>query len=373
VTGVAGPDESPGTEAVTDASPSVRQLVVELLGVTKVYPEGVVPAVDGIELAIEEGEFFSILGPSGCGKTTTLRVIAGFERPTAGVVRLAGRDVTRQPPYRRNVNTVFQNYALFPHMRVRENVAYPLRMAKVDREETRRRVAEVLEQVEMTGFEDRRPHQLSGGQRQRVALARALVGQPQVLLLDEPLGALDLKLRESMLVVLKHLQRQVGITFVYVTHDQGEALAMSDRLAVMHHGRIEQVASPGVVYRRPATSFVASFIGKTNLLSCEATNGVVRSERLPIRLGGAAPPGKFVLSVRPEDVRIGELEDIGPANSYSGVVTDVLFLGHEREILVDVEGQSFIVRATGGLPIAPGDRVQVGWPVEAGVVVEQSD
>lgn len=373
MTHVAEPDESPGTEAAASASPPARQLVVELAGITKVYPEATGPAVDGIELGIDEGEFFSILGPSGCGKTTTLRVIAGFERPTAGIVRLAGRDVTRQPPYKRNVNTVFQNYALFPHMRVRDNVAYPLRMAKVDKEETRQRVVEVLEQVEMIGFEDRRPHQLSGGQRQRVALARALVGRPQVLLLDEPLGALDLKLRESMLVVLKHLQRQVGITFVYVTHDQGEALAMSDRLAVMHHGRIEQVASPGDVYRRPATSFVASFIGKTNLLTCEATNGVTRSGRLGIRLGGDQPQGKFVLSVRPEDVKIGVRDDSGLDNSYPGVVTDVLFLGHEREILVDVEGQPFVVRATGGFPVAPGDQVQVGWSVDAAVVVEQSD
>ena len=243
--------------------------MVELTGVSKIYPGGTVPAVNEMDLKIEEGEFFSILGSSGSGKTTTLRLIAGFEQPTAGSVFLDGVDTTGVPPFRRDVNTVFQNYALFPHMKVEANVAYPLKMAGVSKRDAKPRVAEALERVSMTGYEKRLPHQLSGGQRQRVALARALIGRPRLLLLDEPLGALDLKLRENMLLVLRNLQRDVGITFIYVTHDQSEALAMSDRLAVMSEGRIEQLATPTEVYDRPATSFVAGFIGKTNLLECK--------------------------------------------------------------------------------------------------------
>ncbi len=350
-----------------------EQPIVELLDVSKTYPEAHSPAISEISLSIQEGEFFSLLGPSGCGKTTTLRVIAGFERPTVGLVRLDGIDVTRRPPYKRNVNTVFQNYALFPHMRVRENVAYPLKMARVDRQEIRSRVATILERVEMNGFEDRRPHQLSGGQRQRVALARALVAQPQVLLLDEPLGALDLKLRESMLVVLKHLQRQVGITFIYVTHDQSEALAMSDRLAVMSNGRIEQIGSPDDVYGRPSTSFVASFIGKTNLLQCSADNGnEVVSGPLRIHLSGPPPAPEFVLSIRPEDIGLGTAPN-GSVNRYDAVVTDVLFLGHEREILVLVGETQLTVRTSAAGRWQPGDTVTVSWPPEACVTIGKGD
>ncbi|HEX3326138.1 MAG TPA: ATP-binding cassette domain-containing protein, partial [Actinomycetota bacterium] len=248
-----------------------RRTVVEFESVTKIYPNCDDPAVADVDLNIAEGEFFSILGSSGSGKTTTLRMIAGFEMPTHGLVRLGGDDVTFVPPYRREVNTVFQNYALFPHMTVEKNVAYPLKMAKVPKAQIQERVTDALTRVSMHEYASRLPHQLSGGQRQRVALARALVGHPKLLLLDEPLGALDLKLRESMLVVLKHLQREVGITFVYVTHDQGEALAMSDRVAVMNKGHIEQIGTPTEIYSRPKTAFVANFIGKTNLLSCRKT------------------------------------------------------------------------------------------------------
>jgi ABC-type Fe3+/spermidine/putrescine transport system ATPase subunit len=294
-------------EVQADATRDAHQTVVELVSVTKVYSDGADPAVSDLDLSVYEGEFFSLLGPSGSGKTTTLRMIAGFERPTVGRVKLGGSDVTTRPPYKRDVSTVFQNYALFPHMKVKDNVAYPLKMRSVPRKEVRLRVNEVLERVAMNGFESRLPHQLSGGQRQRVALARALISRPKILLLDEPLGALDLKLRESMLLVLKHLQRDVGITFLYVTHDQSEALAMSDRLAVMNQGRIEQLATPTVVYESPATSFVAGFIGKTNLLEC--VRGSARTARaggLVIQLSGDVAREHFTLSVRPEAITLGE-------------------------------------------------------------------
>ncbi len=251
---------------------------------------GEVRAVDGVDLDIAEGEFFSMLGPSGSGKTTVLRLIAGFEQATAGGVLLAGRDVTALPPYARDVNTVFQDYALFPHMSVRENVEYGLRVKKVPAADRRRRAAEALEAVRLEAYGDRRPQQLSGGQRQRVALARALVNRPSVLLLDEPLGALDLKLRREMQVELKQLQREVGITFVFVTHDQEEALTMSDRIAVFNAGRIEQVASPTELYESPATSFVAGFVGTSNLLTGDAARRIM------------GRPGTF--SVRPEKIHL---------------------------------------------------------------------
>ena len=235
---------------------------------SKTYDQQQVRALDGIDLSVFPGEFFSLLGPSGSGKSTTLRLIAGFEAPNTGRVHIDGADVTDVRPYHRDVNTVFQSYALFPHMTVAENVAYPLKMKRIDRRETGRRVADALELVDMTDFHRRLPHQLSGGQRQRIALARALVARPKVVLLDEPLGALDLKLRQQMQIVLKELQREVNITFVYVTHDQGEALSMSDRLAVMNAGRIEQLGTPEEIYYRPATRFVAGFIGRSNLIDC---------------------------------------------------------------------------------------------------------
>ncbi len=237
---------------------------VELETVTKRY--GDVVAVDSVTLNIAEGEFFSLLGPSGCGKTTTLRLIAGFEMPTSGSVRIRGREMGTTPPFKRPVNTVFQSYALFPHMTVTQNIAFGLEMSKVPRDEIKRRVAEALEMVRLPEMAGRRPRQLSGGQRQRIALARALVNRPQVLLLDEPLGALDLKLRKAMQLELKALQEQVGITFIYVTHDQEEALTMSDRIAVINQGRVYQVGSPLEIYEQPASRFVADFIGETNFL-----------------------------------------------------------------------------------------------------------
>ena len=248
-------------------------------------------AVDGVDLDIRDGEFFSMLGPSGSGKTTTLRLIAGFELPDEGRVWLHGVDVTNQPPFERDVNTVFQDYALFPHMSVGDNVAYGLAVRKVPKPERVRRVGEALEMVRLTGLDKRRPTQLSGGQRQRVALARALVNRPRVLLLDEPLGALDLKLREEMQLELKAIQQEVGITFIYVTHDQEEALTMSDRLAVFNRGRIEQIGSPAEVYERPATQFVAGFVGHSNLITGEAARSIlgrdgtftVRPEKIQLR------------------------------------------------------------------------------------------
>ena len=230
---------------------------------------GDVTAVDDLSLAIERGEFFALLGPSGCGKTTTLRMIGGFEETTEGTISLGGADVTDLPPFKRNVNTVFQNYALFPHLNVYENIAFGLRRRKVAEGEVRRQVAWMLELVDLPGYERRKPSQLSGGQQQRVALARALVNNPQVLLLDEPLGALDLKLRKQMQVELKRIQSEIGITFIFVTHDQEEAMTMSDRIAVMRHGRIEQLGAPEELYERPATEFVAGFLGVSNLLDAE--------------------------------------------------------------------------------------------------------
>jgi spermidine/putrescine ABC transporter ATP-binding subunit len=370
----AAPAASPfrtAEEVQADAARGKHQTVVELVSVTKIYSDGADPAVSELDLSVYEGEFFSLLGPSGSGKTTTLRMIAGFERPTIGRVKLGGGDVTARPPYKRDVSTVFQNYALFPHMKVKNNVAYPLKMRGVPRKDVRLRVKEVLERVAMTGFESRLPHQLSGGQRQRVALARALISRPKILLLDEPLGALDLKLRESMLLVLKHLQREVGITFLYVTHDQSEALAMSDRLAVMNQGRIEQLATPTVVYDSPATSFVAGFIGKTNLLECE--RGAARTAHaggLVIQLPADVARERFTLSVRPEAIMLGEASR-SLENHYAATVVEVLFLGHERELILDVSAQRMSARATG--PTAGvGETVEIGWPSAASVVVEET-
>ena len=248
---------------------------ISLSGLRKSF--GAIEAVAGVDLDIADGEFFSMLGPSGSGKTTVLRMIAGFEQPSAGTVMLNGRDVTRLAPFDRDVNTVFQDYALFPHMSVQQNVEYGLRVRKIPNPERRARAAAALATVRLQGFGDRKPAQLSGGQRQRVALARALVNRPRVLLLDEPLGALDLKLREEMQVELKAIQRDVGITFVFVTHDQEEALTMSDRVAVFHEGRIEQIGTPAEVYERPATAFVAGFVGTSNLLSGDTARQILES------------------------------------------------------------------------------------------------
>jgi putative spermidine/putrescine transport system ATP-binding protein len=284
----------PESHPVSETSPTVAD--VRLIDVRKTY--GDVAAVDGVSLEIEAGEFFTMLGPSGSGKTTTLRLIAGFERPDTGRVELSGVDVTDRAPYERDVNTVFQDYALFPHMTVAENVAYGLRVKGVRRAERRRRVAEILEVVRLPQVADRKPIQLSGGQRQRIALARALVNAPKVLLLDEPLGALDLKLRQEMQIELKRIQQavsEVGITFVYVTHDQEEALTMSDRLAVFNEGRIEQLGTPAEVYEHPATEFVAGFVGTSNIIERDGRRFTVRPEKIQMQVDGdgAGEPGRI--------------------------------------------------------------------------------
>ncbi|HVV18881.1 MAG TPA: ABC transporter ATP-binding protein [Pseudonocardiaceae bacterium] len=312
------------------------EVAIRLRGVRKEF--GAVVAVDGIDLDVADGEFLTLLGPSGSGKTTVLRMIAGFELPTAGTIELGGVDVTRRPPFDRDVNTVFQDYALFPHLTVQQNVEYGLAVKKVPRAQRRQRAAEALDRMRLVGFSARKPHELSGGQRQRVALARALVNRPKVLLLDEPLGALDLKLREQMQVELKELQRQVGITFVFVTHDQHEALTMSDRIAVCNAGRIEQIAAPAAVYERPATEFVAGFVGTSNLLRDEAARTLLGRDG--------------VWSIRPEKLRITAVDaavDAAAAageDSALGTVRDVIYLGDATRFVVglDVGGELTVLQ-----------------------------
>jgi putative spermidine/putrescine transport system ATP-binding protein len=332
-------------KAVTSASAAVR-----LDGVTKRY--GDVVAVDGIDLEVRDGEFFSMLGPSGSGKTTTLRMIAGFELPTTGRILLHGVDVSNQPPFVRDVNTVFQDYALFPHMTVGDNVAYGLVVRKVAKAERVRRVGEALAMVRLTGYENRRPGQLSGGQRQRVALARALVNRPRVLLLDEPLGALDLKLREEMQIELKAIQQQVGVTFIYVTHDQEEALTMSDRLAVFNRGRIEQVGAPADVYERPRTPFVAGFVGTSNLLRGEVARAIV------------GETGTF--TVRPEKIRLDAPDaPVGPdETSATGRIRSVVYLGPDTRYVVTLDAGSELVVTQQNLTTSSTDALALdGTPV----------
>jgi putative spermidine/putrescine transport system ATP-binding protein len=302
---------------------------VRLEGLAKRY--GDVTAVAGVDLEIADGEFFSMLGPSGSGKTTTLRMIAGFEAPSEGRVMLGGRDVTKLAPFERDVNTVFQDYALFPHMSVGDNVAYGLLVRKVPKPERQRRVGEILELVRLAGYDGRKPGQLSGGQRQRVALARALVNRPRLLLLDEPLGALDLKLREEMQIELKQIQGEVGITFIYVTHDQQEALTMSNRIAVFSAGRIEQVGAPADVYERPATRFVAGFVGTSNLISGDAAQAIVG------RSG--------VFTVRPEKIHMGEPDAPSGGDEYAagGRIRSVVYLGPDTRYHVALDAGAELV------------------------------
>jgi len=308
------------------------QPAVELEGLVKRF--GDVTAVAGVDLEITDGEFFSMLGPSGSGKTTTLRMIAGFELPTEGRILLGGRDVTRLAPFERDVNTVFQDYALFPHMTVGENVAYGLEVRKVPKLERRERVAEALRMVRLEGYDGRKPGQLSGGQRQRVALARALVNRPRLLLLDEPLGALDLKLREEMQIELKQIQLQVGITFIYVTHDQEEALTMSDRIAVFSQGRIEQVGAPADVYERPATRFVAGFVGTSNLISGDTAEAITGRRGL--------------FTVRPEKIHLADPETPVGEDEYSapGRVRGVVYLGSDTRyhVALDAGGELVVTQ-----------------------------
>jgi putative spermidine/putrescine transport system ATP-binding protein len=292
---------------------------------------GDIKAVDAVDLEIKDGEFFSMLGPSGSGKTTCLRMIAGFDRPTAGSIFLYGQEVSTLPPFERDVNTVFQDYALFPHMNVGANVAYGLMIKGVAKEERKKRVDEMLDLVQLRGFADRKPSQLSGGQRQRVALARALINHPKVLLLDEPLGALDLKLRQQMQIELKSIQQRVGITFIFVTHDQEEALTMSDRIAVFNQGKIEQIGTPSDVYERPATSFVAGFVGTSNLIHGASAKRITGEE------------GTY--SVRPEKIRLAYAADsFSPKMIYAnGTVRDVIYLGLYTRYLVEIEGGDTLV------------------------------
>jgi ABC-type Fe3+/spermidine/putrescine transport system ATPase subunit len=328
------------TQLLTPPAPvDVPAPDVELVGVTKRF--GSAAAVDAVDLEVHPGEFLSLLGPSGCGKTTTLRLVAGFERPDEGEVRIGGRNVARLPPYKRDVNTVFQSYALFPHLTVLENVAYGLKQRGLGRSERRARAREMLELVRLSGFEARKPRQLSGGQQQRVALGRALVMNPRVLLLDEPLGALDLKVRKELQIELKRIQEEIGITFVYVTHDQEEALAMSDRVAVMNHGRIEQIGPPREIYDRPATDFVAGFIGDTNF----------------VRVDGRE------VAIRPEHVRVGRDGD-----GLAGSVVTTMVIGPAVQCVVRLEdGQEVLVREQrsgaeqGVESLAEGERVVVSW------------
>lgn len=311
------------------SSEPVSELAVRFSQVSRHF--GDVVAVDGISLDIPDGEFFTMLGPSGSGKTTCLRLIAGFERPTAGVILLYGKDVTSLPPYERQVNTVFQDYALFPHMSVAENIAYGLMIRKVPQPERQRRVEEMLDLVRLSGLGGRRPAQLSGGQRQRVALARALVNHPRVLLLDEPLGALDLKLRQQMQIELKSIQQRVGITFIYVTHDQEEALTMSNRLAVFNHGRVEQVGTPAEIYEHPRTPFVAGFVGVSNLVSGE----------LARLLTGSSD----TFSIRPEKIRMAPPGASTSADTFAvdGSIRDVVYLGLYTRYLVELQDGSDLV------------------------------
>jgi len=318
---------------------------------------GQVVAVGGIDLTVDEGEFFTLLGPSGSGKTTLLRLIAGFERPDGGRIELGGRDVTSLPPHLRETNTVFQDYALFPHMSVGENIGYGLRIKGVPAAERRRRVESALQMVRLAGLDSRRPNQLSGGQRQRVALARAVINEPEVLLLDEPLGALDLKLRQEMQLELKRIQKQVGITFVYVTHDQEEALTMSDRVAVMANGRIEQVGPPVEVYERPATEFVAGFIGISNLLTRDGVKFVVRPEKLRMLLENEQP--ERGMTVEPGVVE--EVVYVGQATRYN------IRLDHGEQLVAVRQNMD----AADEAPHYDGKRIRLAWAPEHTYVLEE--
>jgi spermidine/putrescine transport system ATP-binding protein len=357
----------------------LAEVDVRLERVTKDFGETI--AVDDLSLDIAVGEFFSMLGPSGCGKTTTLRIIGGFEEPTRGTIYLRGRDVTDQPPHKRDVNTVFQSYALFPHLNVFENVAFGLRRRRVPHDEIDARVRNALKLVDLEGFDKRKPGQMSGGQQQRVALARALVNEPQVLLLDEPLGALDLKLRKQMQLELKRIQQEVGITFIYVTHDQEEAMTMSDRLAVMRNGRIEQVGPPEEVYENPQTQFVAGFLGASNLLEGEikdqrnGTSSVLLqggdvvhmpSDRAPFQTGV-----DVLVGVRPEKITIAlenGAEPVSDSNSVTGLLRMSTYIGVSHQFKVEGPGGHELtvwVQNLGSTPAPrPGERVRLSWQRE---------
>jgi putative spermidine/putrescine transport system ATP-binding protein len=348
-------ETSEPARVATESGPAVD---IGLVSIRKAY--GDVVAVDGIDLEVLRGEFFTMLGPSGSGKTTTLRLIAGFERPDAGRIMLGGEDVAGRAPYERDVNTVFQDYALFPHMTVGENVAYGLKVKGVGKTERKARVAQALETVRLEGYDARKPVQLSGGQRQRVALARAIVNHPRVLLLDEPLGALDLKLRQEMQIELKRIQQEVGITFVYVTHDQEEALTMSDRIAVFANGRVEQIGTPVEVYEHPASEFVAGFVGVSNLLERGGRRFTVRPEKIRLLAEGeSAPPGN---------------------ETESGAVTAVVYVGSVTRTIVDLDQGGTLTVVTQNVDgfadreaLEQGRRVVLAWRPENTFTIDASN
>jgi spermidine/putrescine transport system ATP-binding protein len=361
--------EAPPASGEASAAPDVR-----LEKVTKRFDD--VVAVDELTLEVPRGSFFALLGPSGCGKTTTLRMIGGFEEPTDGTIFLGDRDVTGLPPYRRDVNTVFQSYALFPHLSIFENVAFGLRRRGVKGHDLRGQVTKILELVQLSGYERRKPRQLSGGQQQRVALARALVNSPRVLLLDEPLGALDLKLRKEMQLFIKALQHDLGITFIHVTHDQEEAMTMADSIAVMNSGHIEQLGSPDELYERPATPFVARFLGVSNLLHGQAEgDGTVRLDDGTLVRAPAAGGrrGQVAVGIRPEKIRIGS----GEENSLAGEVRERAYIGVSTQYIVETQHGSITVYVQNTDPsegaVQPGDQVAISWSPEATFVVDAEE
>ena len=361
---------------------------VRLVDVVKKFGEAV--AVDHINLDVEDGEFFSLLGPSGCGKTTTLRMIGGFEAPTSGLIELQEHDVTWLPPYKRNVNTVFQNYALFPHLTIYENVAFGLRRKGVKDSDIKTRVTDMLKLVELPGYEVRKPTQISGGQAQRVALARALINRPAVLLLDEPLGALDLKLRKQMQVELKRIQQEVGITFIYVTHDQEEAMTMSDRIAVMNQGRFEQLGDPESLYERPTTRFVAGFLGVSNLLAgtTEGTSDgysiVKLADDSRVRVPTSLLNGtdRVEIGVRPEKIRLTSVDQPTPpdSNLLHGVIRDASYIGVSTQYIVEIRGggtvtvyEQNVERATKSELWTAGEAVTLNWQPDHSFVIHDTE
>ena len=362
-------------EATEPASAAIAaDYDIRLIGLTKRFDD--VVAVDDISLDIERGHFFALLGPSGCGKTTTLRMIGGFEEPTEGSIELGGVDVAPLPPYKRDVNTVFQSYALFPHLSIFENVAFGLRRRGVKKGDVRTRVVEALELVGLAGLERRKPRQLSGGQQQRIALARALVNRPRVLLLDEPLGALDLKLRKEMQLELKRIQAEVGITFVHVTHDQEEAMTMADQIVIMNGGHIEQLGTPTELYESPRTAFVAGFLGVSNLLDGEVVGeGTVKlTDGTIVRVPPEAlnRTGFLQIGVRPEKLRIGE----GEENSVVGTVTESAYIGVSTQYILDTPAGPITVYVQNdrmGGQIATGERLTLSWSPESTFVVDAQE
>jgi len=357
------------------------EYAIQLESVKKVFDE--VVAVQGFDVGIEKGEFFSLLGPSGCGKTTTLRMIAGLETPTEGYILLEGKDVSNTPAYKRHVNTVFQDYALFPHMTVKKNIYFPLKMKKIPSAEAEPRIQKVLRLVNMEGFEHRLPQQLSGGQRQRIALARSLVNEPAALLLDEPLGALDFKLRVAMQKVLKDIQRDVGITFIYVTHDQSEAMTMSDRIAVMKDGFVHQIASPNDIYNNPATAFVASFIGDMNfiygcLLSTNHSRSTIDMEGYPIEAQKSKTDMKkedeVLICIRTERVQVNSHQTVD--NTLQAKLTRIVFRGTDYEATCQIGGsevRAIVAAVTWDHALKVGDTVEIGWNAQDVIVFPREE